>query len=138
VNQAIAQALAEGDIVAVFPEGTVTDGTQLLPFKGSLLQPIIDASGRVQPVAIRYRTPGGHRSTVPVYEDDMTFLGSFWRICGARSLVVEMHALAPLPTQGKHRRELAREAEAAIRAALALPANDSGSDRRGAPAGALP
>jgi 1-acyl-sn-glycerol-3-phosphate acyltransferase len=129
VNQEIAQALAEGDIVAVFPEGTVTDGTELLPFKGSLLQPIIDASGHVQPVAIRYRTPDGHPSTVPAYANGTTFLGSFWRICGERALVVEMKAIAPLPAQGKHRRELAREAEAAIRAALAVPASDPETGR---------
>ena len=46
-----------GDVVAVFPEGTTTDGTTLLPFNGSLLQPIVDAAGHVQPIAIRYRTP---------------------------------------------------------------------------------
>ena len=52
-----------GDVVAIFPEGTTTDGTELLPFKSSLLQPIVEAEGHVQPVAIRYRTPDGdHRA----------------------------------------------------------------------------
>jgi 1-acyl-sn-glycerol-3-phosphate acyltransferase len=129
VNQEVADALAEGDIVAVFPEGTVTDGTKLLPFKGSLLQPIIDAEGRVQPVAIRYRTPEGLPSIAPAYTDDTTFVESFWRICGERALVVELVATPALPARGKHRRELAHEAEVAIRAVLALPASDSGSDR---------
>ena len=130
VNQQIAQALVEGDIVAVFPEGTVTDGTELLPFKGSLLQPIVDAQGHVQPVALRYRSPDGHASMVPAYTDETTFLESFWRICGARALVVEMQALELLPAQEVHRRELARAAEAAIRAALGLPASGSAPDRR--------
>ncbi len=130
VNQEIAQALAEGDIVAVFPEGTVTDGTELLPFKGSLLQPIVDARGYVQPVALRYRTPDGQPSRVPAYTDDTTFLESFWRICGARALVVELQAIAPLPAHDTHRRELAHQAEAAIRAALGLPAAGSAPDRR--------
>jgi 1-acyl-sn-glycerol-3-phosphate acyltransferase len=138
VNQEIAQALTDGDIVAVFPEGTVTDGSELLPFKGSLLQPIIDTRGRVQPVALRYRTPDGRASTVPAYTGDTTFLGSFWRICGARSLVVDMQAIAPLAAEGKHRRELAREAETAIRAALALPASGSVPGRRADPAAGSP
>jgi 1-acyl-sn-glycerol-3-phosphate acyltransferase len=133
VNQEVADALAAGDIVAVFPEGTVTDGTTLLPFKGSLLQPIVDAAGHVQPVAIRYRTPEGDLSTVPAY-DDVTFMGSFWRICGERALVVELTAITPLPAHARHRRELAREAEEAIRAALALPAGDSAPGRRADPA----
>lgn len=121
VNREVAQALAQGDIVAVFPEGTVTNGTRVLPFKGSLLQPIIDIGGRVQPVAITYRTPAGERSLVPAY-DDVTFVHSFWRICGAPALVVELVATEPLPAAGLQRRALAGEAEAAIRAVLALPA----------------
>jgi 1-acyl-sn-glycerol-3-phosphate acyltransferase len=134
VNREVAAALGEGDIVAVFPEGTVTDGTKLLPFKGSLLQPIIDAGGRVQPVAIRYLTSTGDISRVPAY-DDITFITSFWRICGARALVVELAALAPIPAGGRHRRELAGDAEAAIRAALALPTHGLAPERRGDPAG---
>src|SRR5262245_5697416 len=54
VNQEVARALEAGDIVAVFPEGTTTDGSEVLPFKPSLLQPIVDAAGFAQPVAIRY------------------------------------------------------------------------------------
>ena len=135
VNQEVAKALDAGDIVAVFPEGTVTDGTTLLPFKGSLLQPVVDAAGHVQPVAIRYRTPGGDVSTVPAYVGDVTFIGSLWRICGERALVVEMDALAPGPAGAKHRRELAREAEDAIREALALPRTGSEPGRPAGPAG---
>lgn len=130
VNREVAQALGDGDIVAVFPEGTTSDGARVLPFKGSLLQPIVDAAGHVQPVAVRYRTPDGEASTAAAYVDGTTFLGSFWRICGVHALVVEMEAIAPIPAHAKHRRELAREAEDAIRSALALPASDSGPGRR--------
>jgi 1-acyl-sn-glycerol-3-phosphate acyltransferase len=129
VNREITNALAEGDIVAVFPEGAVTDGTTLLPFKGSLLQPIIDAAGHVQPVAIRYRTRAGGASTATAYHDTH-FLGSLWRICGAPALVVELTAMPPLQAHGKRRRELAGEAEAVIRAVLALPAIDREPGRR--------
>jgi 1-acyl-sn-glycerol-3-phosphate acyltransferase len=137
VNQEIAHALADGEIVAVFPEGTTTDGTRLLPFKGSLLQSVVDAGGHVQPVAIRYKTPGGDVSDVPAYVDGVTFMGSFWRICGERTLVVELEAIAPLTAHAKHRRELAREAEDAIRAALAIPPSDSAPDRHADPGSEL-
>jgi 1-acyl-sn-glycerol-3-phosphate acyltransferase len=129
VNREITNALTEGDIVAVFPEGAVTDATTLMPFKGSLLQPIIDAAGHVQPVAIRYRTRAGGASTATAYHDTH-FLGSLWRICGAPALVVELTATPPLPAHGKRRRELAGEAETVIRAVLALPAIDRGPGRR--------
>ena len=122
VNREVGGALAAGDIVAVFPEGTVTDGTKVLPFKGSLLQPIVDAEGHVQPVAIRYLSRTGEISRAPAY-DDVTFLHSFWRICGEPALVVDLIATPPLPAAGRQRRALAGESEAAIRAALALPAH---------------
>jgi 1-acyl-sn-glycerol-3-phosphate acyltransferase len=138
VNRDIAQALTDGDIVAVFPEGTVSDGAEVLPFKGSLLQPIVEAAGYVQPVAIRYRDASGERSTVPAYDGDITFIDSFWRICGARSLTVELIASAPVPARGRHRRDLAREAERVIRAALASPVAGSPPDTRADPAGESP
>jgi len=118
VNREVAAALAGGDIVAVFPEGTVTNGSKVLPFKASLLQPIVDARGALQPVAIRYRTRAGERSFVPAYHD-VSFMQSVWRICGARALVVDMVAMPLLPAQDRHRRELAAAAEAAIREAVA-------------------
>jgi 1-acyl-sn-glycerol-3-phosphate acyltransferase len=59
VNSEAASALSRGDVVAIFPEGTTTDGMTMLPFKGSLLQPIVDAGGHVQPIAIRYRDAFG-------------------------------------------------------------------------------
>ena len=121
VNGHAADALARGDIVAVFPEGTTTDGTELLPFKSSLLQPIVDAQGRVQPMAIRYRAPTGEHSGAPAYVGDDSFLASFWRVTGARALVVDLHAPASLAAGGSHRRDLARTAEAAIRLVLEGP-----------------
>jgi 1-acyl-sn-glycerol-3-phosphate acyltransferase len=138
VNQEVAQALEAGDIVAVFPEGTTTDGSTVLPFKGSLLQPIVDAAGAVQPVALRYRTHDGVRSTAPAYTDGVTFFGSFWRVCGESRLVVDLVACTPLPASGRHRRELAREAEETIRSALGAPWSGSALDRHAGPATGSP
>ncbi|HQR12483.1 MAG TPA: lysophospholipid acyltransferase family protein [Casimicrobiaceae bacterium] len=122
VNDRVAKVLADGDVVAIFPEGTTTDGLDMLPFKSSLLQPIVDAQGHVQPVAIRYRTPDGSLSVAPAYVGDTTFAESFWEVCGARALIVELIATAALPARDSHRRMLARDAEFSIRTALAAPA----------------
>lgn len=119
VNAQMAAVLAGGDVVAIFPEGTTTDGRDLLPFKSSLLQPIVEAKGHVQPVAIRYCTHDGEHSMATAWVGDTTFAGSFWSICGARALVVTLSACPPLPAHAAHRRELARAAEASIRSALA-------------------
>ena len=117
----MARVLAGGDVVAIFPEGTTTDGTDLLPFKSSLLQPIVEAAGHVQPVAIRYRGPDGELSVAPAYVGETTFAESFWNVCGARALTVELIATAALPARAGHRRQLARVAEDFIRTALAAP-----------------
>ena len=128
VNQRVAEALARGAVIAIFPEGTTSDGTGLLPFHGSLLQPIVDADGHVQPVGIRYRQIGGEHSDAAAYVGEMSFLSSYWRVTGERRLVVELHVAPPLPAGGRHRRELSRSAEAAIRKALGLPEPGSGPE----------
>jgi 1-acyl-sn-glycerol-3-phosphate acyltransferase len=128
VNHYVALLLAQGNVVAVFPEGTTTYGTELLPFKGALLQPIVEAEGHVQPVAIRYRTRDGNLSLAPEYVGDTSFTTSFWRVCGERALTVALTARPALPARDRHRRDLARAAEISIRTALAAPASARESD----------
>jgi 1-acyl-sn-glycerol-3-phosphate acyltransferase len=133
VNHRMAQLLAQGSIVAVFPVGTTSYGNELLPFKGALLQPIVEAAGHVQPVAIRYRTPEGNLSFAPEYVGDTSFAASFWRVCGERALTVELIARPALHARDRHRRDVARAAESSIRMVLVEPASatvsDTASDR---------
>jgi 1-acyl-sn-glycerol-3-phosphate acyltransferase len=131
VNQEARDVLAAGDTIAIFPEGTTTDGRSVLPFKSSLLQPIVDARGHVQPIAIRYLEPGGAYNDAPVYIGETTFLDSLWRVLGERSLVVEVCFGPTLATHARHRRELSREAEAFIRTALERSPRGSAPETRG-------
>ena len=119
VNHQMATLLAGGDVVAIFPEGTTSDGIDVLPFKSSLLQPIVEAKGRVQPLAIRYWNGDGSMALAPAYVGETSFPESFWAVCGARALTVHLTALPALAAAGRSRRELTREAEASIRTALA-------------------
>lgn len=119
VNRQTVEALTRGDVVAVFPEGTTSDGTGLLKFHSSLLQSAVDAQGHVQPIAIRYRTPAGEHCMAPAYVGELTLFGSLWRVTGERSFVAELHVMPAFPAGTAHRRELSRAAEDAIRTALA-------------------
>ena len=119
VNHYIAEVLAAGDVVAIFPESTTSDGATTLPFKSSLLQPIVEAAGRVAPVAIRYQGRDSTRSLAPAYVGDLTFMASVWRVCGEESLFVTLDAPPAIEAGGRHRRELARMAETIIQTALA-------------------
>ena len=127
VNEHAREVLAAGDTIAIFPEGTTTDGTTLLPFHGSLLQPVIDAQGHLQPIAIRYLKRDGTHNDAPAYVGETSFMGSFWRVLGERAMVVEMTLVPALAAHARHRRELSREAEQAIRVALGLSGQAPGT-----------
>ena len=134
VNRRATEALRSGDAIVVFPEGTTTDGTTVLTFHGSLLQSVVDAKGHLLPVAIRYHDGAGERSLAPEYAGDTSFAASFWRVCGARRLAVDLIAAPPLPAGASHRRELARAAERAIRTALAARDASTAPGTRAGPA----
>ena len=110
VNRQTVEALTRGDVVAVFPEGTTSDGTGLLKFHSSLLQSAVDAKGHVQPIAIRYRTLSGNHCTAPAYVGDLTLFGSLWRVTGERGFVAELHVMPAFAAGAAHRRELSPRA----------------------------
>ncbi len=120
VNQEMAAELHAGEILAFFPEGTTSDGQDMLPFFPSLFQPAVAAGCPVIPASIRYRHPEGAPCLDAAYYGGMTLLESLWRIASLRGLIVEVTFLPPLENNGIHRRELAKQAEAAIRSALGI------------------
>ena len=122
INSAIHQAFADGDAVAVFPEGKTTRGEQLLRFHASLLQPAVDEKALIVPVAIRYTDGEGNRQPAAAYVDDMSLLESLAAIVRAPRICAEVQILPAIETHGRTRRELAQASHASIAAALRLPA----------------
>lgn len=118
VNDAVSSALASGDCVAFFPEGTTTDGSHLKPFLSSLLQAAINAQSELRPVALRYVLPDGSADTAAAYYGEMSMIDSLRNILARKAIRAELIFLEPIPSSGKHRRELAQQAEAAISSAL--------------------
>ena len=114
VNAQIDGLLNAGRDVAIFPEGTTTDGTHLLNFHSALLQPAVDARRPVQPVALSYHDANGHRSLAPAYAGETTMHECLDAILACRSLTVRLRATPPIASQTKSRRELAHEAQYAI------------------------
>ncbi len=129
----IAAHLQAPDLVAVFPEGTTSDGSHLLPFHGNLIQAAISTSVPVLPVGLRYCEPdsqdplrGGEPSNVPLFIGDTTFLESVWRILGHRAIIAQVWMLAPItPETSAHRHEVASQARLAISQALDLALEDT-------------
>jgi 1-acyl-sn-glycerol-3-phosphate acyltransferase len=106
----MAEALRAGEVVAVFPEGTTSDGIHLLPFHANLIQAAISADAPVVPVALRFvDTLSGQVSLAPCYIDDDTLLVSLWRTLRAPGITAAVSYGVPQFAAGRDRRVWARE-----------------------------
>ena len=113
----MAQALKDGDILAVFPEGTTGDGTGLLPFHANLIQAAISASVPIQPVALAFLDGlTGRPSQAMSYIGDESLVGSVWRTLRARQLRALVTYGTPELAQGRDRRTWARDLHGAVEA----------------------
>jgi len=111
----MAESLQRSEIVAVFPEGTTSDGLTLLPFHGNLIQAAVSAHAPVQPVALSFiDAQTGEPSLSPCYIGDDTLLGSIWRTLSGPPLAAVIHYGQPQTAQGRGRREWAADLRSAV------------------------
>jgi len=115
----VAQALIEGQTVAVFPEGTTSDGHTLLPFHANLFQAAIATSTPVQPVALRFSDARVGVSPAVEFVGATTLVESLWRVACADRLVAHISLLPARPSANADRRALAQALRDDIAAALA-------------------
>jgi 1-acyl-sn-glycerol-3-phosphate acyltransferase len=115
-----AESLKLGDNLCFFPEGTTTDGTQLLPFKSSVLQAAINANASVWPVAIRYVNTDGSINKSMAYAGDSTLVDSMKAVLNIKNPMAELHFLTPIAANHLDRRALTALAHEAIKTKLAL------------------
>lgn len=103
-------ALGAGDIIAIFPEGTTSDGGTLLPFHANLLQAAISADAPVQPAALHFADAAtGAISDAPRYIDDDSLVESLWRTLNAHPLMAVLHFGEAQPAGGRDRRAWAQD-----------------------------
>lgn len=114
----LAERLNAGEQMCVFPEGTTSDGVQLLPFHANMFQAAVSASRPVQPVCLMYEDSQGRQSTAPAYIGDLSLGESLDALLRAGPLTAHVYVGAPL-APGADRRLLATEAQASVVAALA-------------------
>lgn len=116
--QAMVAALQQGDILTVFPEGTVSSGRELLPFYGNMLQAAIEADVPVQPLAMTFvdgRTGEVVYTPCEAYLDE-PMLRSLWRTIGSEHLVAVVHYGTPEKAQGRDRRTWANDLREKVQA----------------------
>ena len=118
INQTIREHLDGGTIITVFPEGTTTDGRDVLKFHANLLQAALDGQAEIAPFCLRYTDPQGNYTDAPAYIGDMSFWDSIKMVLREKRLHCELTFFSPLARDGRGRRELAAAAESMIRERL--------------------
>lgn len=110
-RDAIAERLAAGDALILFPEGTSADGNFILPFKSALFSVVFNREPpvTVQPVSLAYTKLDGlpiGRRLRPFFAwyGDMDLAPHLWRLLGLGTVevVVEFHspvAVADFPSR---------------------------------------
>lgn len=107
---AMADAMRDGDVVAIFPEGTTSDGRELLPFHANLIEAAIQAQAPVQPISLRFEdSQTGQTSDAPCYIGDDTLIGSMWRTLTAPRFCAVLHFGEPQHADGRDRRAWAKD-----------------------------
>lgn len=117
VHSTLTTHLQTGQSVCIFPEGTTSNGQQVLPFHAGLMQAAIDAGVPVQPMRLQYS------HIAAAYIDDLTLLTSLGNILLTPHLSVTVQTLPSLGIEGATRQTLGLQAHAAIESAapISLP-----------------
>lgn len=119
--------LQSGGSVTIFPEGTTSDGREVLPFHPRLFCAAIDSCRPVQPVALRYGLDTMGRNIAPFIGDD-DLVSHLLRLLRCRGLDVEVSFGRLLQPAGTTREQLAEAARSSIREALAHSALEPAAD----------
>ncbi len=120
--QDIAGAIQEGRRVAIFPEGTTSDGSGLLHFHANLLHAAVSSNAPVQPLALRYLDAAtGERTQVPAYIGDMTLVQSLQQLAQHRKQhkTKTANIIAEVTVLPHQRGEDRRQLSASLRGAMA-------------------
>lgn len=120
VGQAMKQRFERKQAVGLFPEGTTSDGFDVLPFYGNLFEPSRTPGVVVQSVALRYYHRN-ERSAYAAFVGEESLIENLWRVLGTTGISVEMVFLPPAALANADkptRAELAKLTRHAIREAV--------------------
>jgi 1-acyl-sn-glycerol-3-phosphate acyltransferase len=102
------KAIAAGSLVVLFPEGTSSDGSSVLPFKSTLLEPAVQLSCAVTAAAIDYSLPRGSVADEVCYWRDMILFPHLLNLFTKETIESKL-VVAPFKPVGTNRKEIAGE-----------------------------
>ncbi len=110
INQEITKALDSQQTVAVFAEGTTTQGNELLPIRSNLFSPAVSLNTLIQPVIITYSS-NDQPTTRMAFSGDTSLVRSLWNVVTAEKGKVTIHVLEPINPDGMDRRAIGKLCE---------------------------
>jgi lyso-ornithine lipid O-acyltransferase len=99
-------ALKQNSNIIAFPEGTTTQGDEVLGFHASLFQPALLTRSAIQPVALQYQ--GAAKELAPFTGDD-DFVPHLIRMLTLDKIEVSLCFLAVMCSSGKNRHSISTE-----------------------------
>jgi 1-acyl-sn-glycerol-3-phosphate acyltransferase len=110
--------LDAGVPLVLFPEGTSSDGSGVLPFRTSLFEPVVELRCPVTACAQRYSIEGGSVADEVAYWGDMTLAPHLLNLLGKTGVTLDLH-FGPSRQRSGDRKTLARNLHAEVTAMLA-------------------
>jgi 1-acyl-sn-glycerol-3-phosphate acyltransferase len=91
IQPEIQSALGVGLRLFLFPEGTSSDGSRVLPFHSSLFQPAVDLQAPVSAAHIAYTIPDGNSGTEACYWGTMRLFPHLINLLGKHSVTAKVN-----------------------------------------------
>ncbi|QEI09520.1 1-acyl-sn-glycerol-3-phosphate acyltransferase [Pigmentiphaga aceris] len=117
ISELMRERFERGQRIGLFPEGTTSDGLDVLHFHGGLFEAALRSGAAIQPVALCYRHHG-KRSDFAAYVGDQSLAQNVWKLWGGGGVsvdVVFLPELAGTDEPDVQRQVVARRAYEAIR-----------------------
>jgi 1-acyl-sn-glycerol-3-phosphate acyltransferase len=113
ISEQITTALRDGHLVVLFPEGTSSDGTQVLPFRSSLLEPVKEQDLRLSVACIGYAVADGSAENDVCYWGEVTFFPHLVKLM-ARKKILACVRFGVVERGTDNRKDLARRLHAEV------------------------
>ncbi len=119
--------LKQNSNIIAFPEGTTTNGDEVLHFHSSLFQPALLTRSAIQPVALQYQ--GAAKELAPFVGDD-GFVPHLIKMLSMDKIEVRLSFLPVINSSGKNRHSVSLEARTMIWEEISEYSPVDSSDRR--------
>ena len=108
ISEEIATVIRDGNLVVLFPEGTSSNGREVLPFRSSLLEPVNGQEHRLSAACISYEVAGGSAENDACYWGDMTILPHLVKLLTKGKIRARVR-FSRIERRADNRKELARQ-----------------------------